>query len=472
VEPALVRIAGSRGDNAMRRLLLRSPIGSDEPRVFTQDLTDADGVNVLPAAAISVTFPVDRPIEPPLAADLTVALGHTPSGRYTGEILFFGEGSEASFALDVAVKDRPFWPLLTLLMGVILGMAITAYRQRMGPRDRLLVAISDAVREAEEHEALRDGGRGEEFRRRLDLHANDAGAALRSNAFDSAEKHLKLAQRVVLLWTREESGWFDALERRDALLQTLEKEAPFAESDAAYLSDLRAATSAALAEIIEQATTGELADFSGSLSERYDASLRTLHERMIRYRNFLKTSEALHTLLEGLPADEARRWRETLAAQESALAALRPASSAEDAAKLAALVAEQQKTAAQIRDLTESATHEMDRPVAGESRPEEAAASWSPLQVKIREEKRVQQARMRTYGALAISFIVAAGLLGGAGFQELYVANPVFGDRRWFDYFTLLVWGLGAEATTSSISGLLRSWNLPFIGQGKESGAS
>jgi hypothetical protein len=39
----------------------------------------------------------------------------------------------------------------------------------------------------------------------------------------------------------------------------------------------------------------------------------------------------------------------------------------------------------------------------------------------------------------------------GSGFNQLYVENPTFGANPWKDYFALLAWGFGAEASRESI---------------------
>jgi len=54
-------------------------------------------------------------------------------------------------------------------------------------------------------------------------------------------------------------------------------------------------------------------------------------------------------------------------------------------------------------------------------------------------------------------------LLAGAGFGELYVTRATFGSNAWGDYFSLLAWGFGAEATRAAITDLVRGWGLPGI---------
>lgn len=37
------------------------------------------------------------------------------------------------------------------------------------------------------------------------------------------------------------------------------------------------------------------------------------------------------------------------------------------------------------------------------------------------------------------------------------------GANAWGDYFALLVWGFGAEATRAAVTGMVRNWGLPGI---------
>ena len=62
-----------------------------------------------------------------------------------------------------------------------------------------------------------------------------------------------------------------------------------------------------------------------------------------------------------------------------------------------------------------------------------------------------------------IATFAALPFLAGAGFAELYIANPTFGANAWGNYFALLAWGLGAEATRAAVAQMVRSWALPGV---------
>jgi len=69
-------------------------------------------------------------------------------------------------------------------------------------------------------------------------------------------------------------------------------------------------------------------------------------------------------------------------------------------------------------------------------------------------------ARLRLTLFTCASYIIAVFLLAGAGFGELYISNSTFGGNIWIDYFVLLAWGFGAEASRASITDMVRSWGV------------
>jgi hypothetical protein len=59
-----------------------------------------------------------------------------------------------------------------------------------------------------------------------------------------------------------------------------------------------------------------------------------------------------------------------------------------------------------------------------------------------------------------LTYAVAVIFLALAGFVELYNASPDFGANGIGDYFTLLAWGFGAEATRAAIADMVQGWSI------------
>jgi len=70
-----------------------------------------------------------------------------------------------------------------------------------------------------------------------------------------------------------------------------------------------------------------------------------------------------------------------------------------------------------------------------------------------------KQLRLFTWTSYAIALI----FLAGSGFSQLYVDNPTFGANPWKDYFALLAWGFGAEATRDAVTKMVQGWGLPGV---------
>ncbi|MBN2390796.1 MAG: hypothetical protein JXR84_08735, partial [Anaerolineae bacterium] len=66
--------------------------------------------------------------------------------------------------------------------------------------------------------------------------------------------------------------------------------------------------------------------------------------------------------------------------------------------------------------------------------------------------------RLRWFTWLTYAFAVV--FLALAGFVELYGGRLDFGVNGITDYFTLLVWGFGAEATRASVAEMVQGWGI------------
>jgi len=76
-------------------------------------------------------------------------------------------------------------------------------------------------------------------------------------------------------------------------------------------------------------------------------------------------------------------------------------------------------------------------------------------------QEEVSTAGQRLKQFKVASYAIAIVFLAGAGFNQLYVDNPTFGANPWKDYFALLAWGFGAEATRDAVTKMVQGWGLP-----------
>jgi hypothetical protein len=78
-------------------------------------------------------------------------------------------------------------------------------------------------------------------------------------------------------------------------------------------------------------------------------------------------------------------------------------------------------------------------------------------------EEQASGANVRLKVFTVTSYIIAIVFLAGAGFSQLYVDKPTFGDNPWKDYFALMAWGFGAEATRDAVTKVVQGWSLPGL---------
>ncbi|MEM7593822.1 MAG: hypothetical protein AAF383_20310 [Cyanobacteria bacterium P01_A01_bin.83] len=86
----------------------------------------------------------------------------------------------------------------------------------------------------------------------------------------------------------------------------------------------------------------------------------------------------------------------------------------------------------------------------------------APTNITLDLNKGFQQANLNLKIFASINYIVALILLISAGFNEMYLKNETFGERPFEDYFSLLAWGFGAEASREAIA--LCCCRLGFVG--------
>jgi hypothetical protein len=78
-------------------------------------------------------------------------------------------------------------------------------------------------------------------------------------------------------------------------------------------------------------------------------------------------------------------------------------------------------------------------------------------------EEQASSANVRLKVFTVTSYIIAIVFLAGAGFSQLYVDKPTFGDNPWNDYSALMAWGFGAEATRDAVTKVVQGWSLPGL---------
>ena len=440
--PEQIAIAGRRGAVETRTLLLQATDPITDLQVIPLDLLRADGETVLSAGAIRVDLPSDE-IEADglMTVPVTVDLHDVPSGKFGGSLLISYHSGTLSLPMSVTVKDYWLPPLLVLLVGVGVGVGVSAYRAKGRPRDEVLKRVGQ----------LRAQMRGDDklagpFLARIEAHLVDVETALQAEDWEGAEQAVGKAEAVWALWRKGRDDWLVQLAYHAELVKKLQDE-----PSVPYIQTLQ--------RNLEDALRGA-PDLEGphKLRERLDE----LAQQINRYDRLQGRLDDLGELCIRLPADQAGQWRLKIQAFQRRLYDLDPSdkqacetlqNEVEQAVDDLAQEVPQQRGV--VKAALESATRSLGARVLQLLAPPPSAR-------EIGEEE-TTKARRRLRLFTWASYVIALAMLVGAGFGELYVANQTFGANAWGDYFALLAWGFGAEATRAAIAEMVRGWGLPGV---------
>lgn len=444
VTPARLTVAGTRRAVERRTLLLRTTDPITSLQAIPLDLARTDCNAILPAGAVQAALLTDRIMAGSLlTVPVRFDLHGAPSGEFSGELLFSYHGGALTVPVTVTVKDPWPLPLVMLFAGVGLGVVVSAYRGRGRPRDDVLVRVGQLRAQTRGDAELAE--KAEPFRERIEMHLMDVEAALQAEKWQDAQTAVGQAEAAWVKWRKGRNDWLAQLAYHVELAQRLEDEA-----DAPYIQAVRRELEDAL---------WEAPDLEGpdKLRERLDG----LAQQINRYTRLQARLDELNGLRNQLPADQAEQWRLKAQTFQRRLEDLKPGD----------------ETACQtLQGEVEAVIAELDQLISQRGEPEmipkgvrdlgavvlrllAPAPSARPLTVE--EQVTGAQARLRLF--TWASYTITVALLAGAGFGELYVANASFGANAWGDYFALLAWGFGAEATRAAVAQMVRNWGLPGI---------
>jgi hypothetical protein len=454
IQPAQITVAGVRGERATRTLILRATTPLTSVQLFRQELIRTDGASTIPTdaiytMAITNTITANTVLTMPVQIDLPAS----SSGEFAGSLLVSYAGGEATVPITARVKDPPALALLVLVAGVLLGLGLSAYRVRGRPRDEILVRAGRLRSQIRLDTDLASGDLASPFRERIDGVLISADAALQAEDMDAARQAVSKAAAIVATWQMHRDDWLAQLAYQAQLVQQL------ANLDLSHTVAYLLAVRRSLADAARTAP-----DLAGP--HELQALLQTQALMLERFFRMYADLERLSALpRDRLGKEQESLWTIKILQLQRRLYDLAPDDrTASDTLQQEILtqLGELIKLLAQQGDAATSATRGIADTVAVLFDP---APGIRPVGLEA--------AATGAVGRLTIfkwsSWLVAIMLLAGAGFADLYVARATFGANPWLDYFTLLAWGFGAEATRASVTDLLQTWGMPVVGAAKSS---
>jgi hypothetical protein len=501
VSPRQLTVAAMRDQRETRVLLIRT----DEPvanlSIVPLDLNGVKGNTILPADAISVDMPAaDIPAGGLLTVPVTFNLAGAPSGQFAGELLItYGEQS-FSVPLNVSVKDPPWLALVALVVGVGLGIGVSTYRAQGRPRDEVLVRLGQIRTQMKADGDLQKAGAP--FYNCIDAHLVDVEVALEAQQWEKAQQAVLEAENLWVRWRRGRPDWLVQLEYYDTLNARLKDL-----GDVFYINEIKeAARSAyrAMPTLDEpesfraslEPLTRQVNDFialrdrlavlgttktgrttAQTLQQRLYAlapansaavqSLKNEVEAAIGKAQIAQIKEKaglLASMGANLPETQSQEWQPKIAALQARVAELVP----DDVDAYLAVEGEVDTALEQVRSLTSSSYSDEVLRGAGDTAfgmpkglPQMESWLSSPPTIYVQSlPEKMASARHRLSWFTWLTYAFAVVFLALAGFVELYGGRVDFGANGISDYFALLAWGFGAEATRASVAEMVQGWGI------------
>lgn len=447
VPPSLI-VAGSTGEEQKRNLLLQTSEPVEIKQIITSDLTRADGVAVLPADKIEVT-PLDRAATAFHRLAVTLNLKDAPHGEFSGDVKVVHSKGVQSVPVLARVKHGWLLPLLALLAGIILGTWLTAYRTKGKMRDEVLVRLG-SLRAQMRTDAELSTALSRPFREQINNYLTDVQLALDGAKWDDARASMEKAEKVFNVWSKYRQQWTELLGYHAVLAGRLLE-----------LKKLKAGALSAHLLKIERALDDAVQESAGAdspkvLRDKLDAIWQQINGYVKLQSRINEIKRIAVQLPATTPPDVVKLWEAKSQALEQRLDNILPSDT------------DYQTAYEQLRIDIEQGINEVSNliphsfgVVSLEGGMGGVLPSPPPSFRAAEDERQASFAASRLRIFALTGYVAALVLLAGVGFGELYVARATFG--AWNDYFALLAWGFGAEATRASVVQTARNLGLPSL---------
>ena len=433
-----------------RRLVLQTNQAIANLQILSLDLDRTDGTTVLQGSAINPILSTTS-VEPnqPLTIPVEFNLNDAKSGEFSGVLLAIHSDGQLVIPIIVRVKDHWLGAIFLLLLGVMVSIGMSAYRTDGRNRDEIVVLVSRIRTQMKADPEL-----VKSFQVKINGYLIDVDTDLMNKRWDEAKQAVAKAQTTWDKWRKSREDWLALSKFVSSLIDSLDPDnlttdAPYLQTVGSYLENIKRQT--ADKENPEQLRK-ELNDLRQQLVrylggeaklERFDNLRNELTGSAQQEQALRDISQYLQQELNNLSPTELeafQRWEQEIDNELKQL---------DQAIKQQQISNNEAQSNLSITSRGVSSTYPARLP--------NPVPDVQPLQLNP-----VGSARNLFLFQL-LSYTIAIFLLAGAGFRQLYVTQPTFGANLWTDYFALLAWGFGAEATRDAVTKTIREWKLPGL---------
>lgn len=447
INPRAITVNGTRGESITRTVTLRTNEKINNLKIVTSDLLSADNNSILPAEAIKLTSSPTQVIPQELISlPVKFNLQAASSGEFTGEIVLTYEAGEKTIPVIIRLKDPWPLPLIALLFGIIIGMAVSAYSSQGKLSDEVTVNLENLRIQIDS-----DKVEARSFWSRADMYLTVAKQARDAKQITDAQTALNNAKEVWNKWIYQRSNWYIQFGYYDRLRNRLNQD-DLRDTSALYIQALDRDLEQYLQNSPVLSTPSELQQLLDKLSQQINTYLQ------------IKTQlEKLKDLISVLDQAEQRyEWEDKASELTQRLYMLFPSQETE----IQTLQTDINTSIEKLRALGTQVS-EVFKSVDGS--PEvglviQAPSVWNKdsLQVPflVKRWRAIASLWQTANGRLRLfylsSYLISFTVFAGSGFNQLYWTKPTFGANGWGDYFALLALGFGAEATRNVVTQVAR----------------
>jgi hypothetical protein len=440
IQPTQITIAGNRIEKQPSRQIFvqtNSPI--QDLQVLALDLNSRDGITIFPASGIISNKSNWQTIRSnQIIVPVEFNLSQAPSsGEYLGNLRLTYTGGELTLPITLQIKDWWLPPLLVLFLGTGLGILVSVYRAQGRPRDEVLVRIGQLQTQMQEDiEFVKITA----FKQYIEGCLIEVKMDLQIEKWEQAIAILEQTENIWKRWVKGRSDWLQQFDYCQQIRQQLEDKNPNDLEVKAILRNLEAT--------INDAPELETPE---QFRERLEKIYQQMNQLVLENQK-----QDLKALIAEIPLDKRSSILPQFQQLEGKIAAEPPA----NFTQFKALTAELNDLKEQVEQL-----HDQSSPRSGISKNllGSGGISSPPQTRSTISTPETTKAGVRLKLFTGTSYAIAVIFLAGAGFSQLYIDNPTFGANPWKDYFALMAWGFGAEATRDAITKVVQSWNLPGL---------
>ena len=451
--PKTLNIKATQGNIITRTLTLQSDSPIQKIEVIKLDLTRGDGAIVLPSEVISSKIlPLPEPTPGNLQQVLiTIDLTKiNQSGEFNGNLLIRSTDGNSEIPLVLEIKDGLFLPLIILVLGVLLGVGLSVYRAEGKDRDQLVVQIGRLRTRMRADAELTNS-----FKIKMEGNLAIADTQLDDKRWTEANIVIGNAQLLWQKWLQYRQDWLAQATYLDTLKtsskqQGLPETIPYGQAVFAAIADLE----------------NQAADFK--TPQRLHDELVKLREQVEQYQQGRAFLTQIVDLLQQLPDTEKELWKKKNAQLDQQLDGLNPSN-------VDAFKQWKQDIATARNELVDGIEKKTGNEVVAESlslrsRDLKVTSLQQPGLVPTvsqspSSEANIVRAQWRIIAVNWLGRIIAIVTLSWMGLNQLYAGKPTFGSEPFTDYFPLMVWGLGAETTRSSVVKVIQDLGVPLSKQ-------